>query len=405
MRAPDLKLQVPEVYGFLFSPSRYKVAWGGRGSAKSWSFARALIGLAYTKKCRILCVREYQSSISDSVHKLLADQIATLGLSAYFDVQQKAIICTLTGAEFLFKGLRRNVQEIKSTEGVDYVWVEESQSVSAESWQVLIPTIRRPASEIWVSFNPFEVTDPTYQRFVVNADPEFARSIVKTGWQDNPGFPEELNKERLYLLQSDPDAYSWVWDGLCRTVSDAVVFKGKYSIEAFDTPETARFYHGVDWGFASDPTVMVRSFIDKETLFIDAEAYGHGVEIDKLPELFDTIETSRDWPVFADNARPETISYMRRVGGINISPADKWKGSVEDGIAHMKGFRSIVVHERCKQTAQEFRLYSYKRDARTDEILPIIADKNGHCLDAIRYSLNGFIQARGQGGIWARLAG
>jgi len=404
MRAPDIKLQVPRAYGFLFSPSRYKVAWGGRGSAKSWSFARALIGLAYTKKCRILCVREYQSSIGDSVLKLLADQINALGLSPYFDVQQKTIICTLTGSEFLFKGLRRNVQEIKSTEGVDFCWVEEAQSVSAESWQVLIPTIRRLGSEIWVSFNPFEASDPTYQRFVAKPDPLFAHSILKTGWEDNPEFPVELDRERRYMLANDPDAYEWIWGGHVRTISDAIIFKGRVTVEAFETPETARFFHGADWGFAKDPSVLVRSYVNDETLFVDQEAYGIGVEFEELPALFDRVPTARDWPIKADNSRPETISFMRRQG-FAITPADKWPGCVEDGIAHLKGFRRIVVHERCPRTAEEMRLYSYKQDAKTKDVLPVVLDKWNHTIDSLRYALDGYIKSRGAGGVWAALAG
>ena len=402
MRVPDRQLRVPPKYGFLFSPKRYKVAYGGRGAAKSWSFARALIAMAYTRKVRILCVREYQSSIADSVLRLLADQINELGLLPWFDVQQKSIVCRLTGSEFLFKGLRHNVQEIKSTEGVDICWVEEAQSVSSDSWQVLIPTIRKAGAEIWVSFNPFEATDPTYVRFVLTPNPDAI--VVKTGWEDNPAFGGPMEVERRYMLATDADAYEWVWGGHPRTISDAIIFKGRVSVEAFETPETPRFYHGADWGFAVDPTVLTRSYVNDNTLFVDAEAYGHGVELEQLPGLFDQIPTARNWPIFADNSRPETISYVRRQG-FAISPADKWPGCVEDGIAHLKGFQRIVVHERCVHTAQEFRLYSYKQDAKTHDVLPIVISRHDHAIDSIRYALNGYIQSRGGAGIWARLAG
>ena len=401
MRAPDLKLEIPPAYGFLFKPSRYKITYGGRGSAKSWSIARALIALAYTRKVRILCVREFQSSIADSVLRLLADQIEALGLLPWFDIQQKTIVCRLTGSEFLFKGLRHNVQEIKSTEGVDYCWVEEAQSVSADSWLVLIPTIRRDGSEIWVSFNPYERADPTYQRFVVTANP--AAQVVKTSWKDNPALSDALDAERRYMLATDPDAYEWVWGGEVRTISDAVIFKGKVSVETFETPIDARFFHGADWGFSQDPTVLVRSFITDETLYIDYEAYKIGVEIDHLPALFDQVPTSRLWPIKADSARPETISYMRRQG-FAISAADKWRGCVEDGIEHLKGFRRIVIHERCPHTARDYRLYSFKQDARTQEVLPVVLGRNDHAPDATRYGLDGYIKARGAGGLWARMA-
>lgn len=397
----DRCLQVPEAYGFLFQPSRYKVAYGGRGSAKSWSFARALVAAAYTRKVRILCVREYQSSIADSVLRLLADQIEALGLLPWFDVQTATITCKLTGSEFIFKGLRRSVQEIKSTEGVDICWVEEAQSVSADSWQVLIPTIRKDGSEIWVSFNPNEQGDPTYQRFVVNPNP--AARVVKTGWEDNPQFPPELDAERRYMLATDADAYEWIWGGAVRTVSEAIVFKGRVTVEAFETPETARFFHGADWGFAVDPSALVRCYIEEDVLYVDQEAYGVGVELDHLPAMFDRVSSTKSWPIKADSSRPETISYVRRQG-YAIAAAAKWPGSVEDGIAHLKGFKRIVVHERCVHTAQEFRLYAYKQDAKTGDVLPHIIDRHNHCIDALRYSLDGYIKGRGTGNLWAKLA-
>jgi phage terminase large subunit len=403
---PKVDLRVPRIYGYLFERSRYKVAWGGRGSGKSWAIARVLIARAYTEKLRILCVREFQSSIADSVLRLLADQIQSHGLLPFFDIQKTSIVCKTTGSEFIFKGLRHNVQEIKSLEGVDAVWCEESQSVSEESWQVLIPTIRKDGSEFYISFNPYLETDPTYKRFILNEQftARYGRFVVKTGWKDNPGFPRELDEERRFMLATDPDAYEWVYGGHCLTVSEAIIFRGRTWVEAFDTPEDARFFHGCDWGFSQDPTVLIRCFIKDETLYIDQEAWGVGVELDHLPSFFDRVPTARDWPVFADNSRPETISYMNRHGFPGVKPADKWPGCVEDGIAHLKGFKRIVIHERCPHTAQEFRLYSFKKDARTGDVLPVVLGKNDHAPDAVRYSLNGFIQSRGVGNIWARLA-
>ena len=401
-RAPDLYLDLPPAFAFLLEPATFKVAYGGRGSGKSWSIARVLVAMAYTRKLRILCVREYQSSISDSVLKLLADQIDDLGLSPWFDVQTKTIVCTLTGSEFIFKGLRRNIAEVKSTEKIGACWIEEGQSVTAESWQILIPTIlRSPESQVFLSFNPVDARDPSYTRFVL--DPPPGALVRKSTWRDNPAFPAKLDIERRYMMNADPAAYDWIWEGAVRTLSDAVIFKGKFTVETFDTPETARFFHGADWGFSVDPTVLVRCYITDDVLYIDQEAYGHGVEIDAIPALFDRIPTARDWPIKADSARPETISFVRREG-FSISAAAKWVGSVEDGIEHLRGFRRIVIHERCPRTAEEFRLYSYKVDARNGEVLPVVADKFNHVVDSLRYALDGYIKSRGVGGIWARLA-
>lgn len=378
------------------------MAYGGRGSGKSWSIARALIAISYTRKVRILCVREYQSSIADSVLRLLADQIEDLGLSAWFDVQARTIICKLTDSEFIFKGLKRNVQEVKSTEKIGLCWVEEAQSVSAESWQVLIPTVLRGSdSELWISFNPYAIDDPTYARFVVSTPPNAV--VVKTSWRDNPAFPAKLDTERRYMMATDLDAYSWVWEGDVKEISDAIVFKGKASVEAFETPIDARFFHGADWGFSVDPTVLIRCFITDDVLYIDYEAYAHGVELDAIPQLFDQIPTARDWPILADCSRPETISFVRR-SGFAISGAEKWNGSVEDGIEHLRGFRKIVVHERCPRTAEEMRLYSYKVDPRNQQVLPVVVDKFNHTVDSIRYSIDGYIKRRGAGSVWARLA-
>ena len=374
----------------LKQPARYKIYYGGRGGAKSHSFAEELVKRTAKEPLRILCTREFQSSINDSVHRLISDKINSLGFSEFFTVTQTSITST-AGAQFIFKGLRRSIQEIKSTEGIDICWIEEAQSISNSSWEILIPTIRKEGSEIWISFNPEQETDPTYQRFVVNTPPDSIKE--KVGWEDNPHLPATLEAERKYMLDVDPEAYDHVWGGNCRTISDAIVFRGRFEIDDFGEPAPGtRLYYGADWGFSQDPTTLIRSWIDGDTLKIDQEAYGVGVELDSLPGLFDTVPGAREWPILADNSRPETISHVKRKG-FNVSGAVKWPGSVEDGIAVLKGFRKIIIHERCKRTAEEFRLYSYKVDPKTSEILQIIVDKHNHCIDAIRYSLSGFIKA------------
>jgi len=375
----EIEIKLPPKFKGLFKPARYKIYYGGRGGAKSFSFATALIIRAYSQPLRILCTREFQSSIADSVHRLLADRIHDLNLDQWFDVTNTAIT-SKAGSLFIFKGLRHSIQEIKSTEGIDIVWVEEAQAISQNSWKILIPTIRKEESQIWISFNPEEETDPTYQRFVINTPPNSI--IKKVGWEDNPYFPKVLNDERLYMLQVDPEAYEHVWGGDCRQIGDAVIFKNRVSVETFNEPsDDTQLYYGADWGFSNDPTVLIRCWVKDKCLYIDREAYGMGVEIDDLPELFDSIPGARKWNIKADNSRPETISHMQRQG-FNISAAPKWQGSIEDGITVMKGFQRIIVHERCQHTAKEFRLYSYKTDRLTEEVLPIIIDKHNHCFIA-----------------------
>jgi phage terminase large subunit len=393
-------IEIPEAFRGLWLAFRFKVFYGGRGGAKSWTFARVLVLLAFSRCLRILCAREFQTSIHDSVYKLIVDQIYELGLQGHFDIGAKSITSS-TGSEFLFKGLSHSIQEIKSLESIDICWVEEAQSTSKNSWDILIPTIRKDGSEIWISFNPFEEDDPTYQEFVVHPKPDSI--VVKVGFEDNPWFPEVLEKARLYLRSIDLDAYEHIYGGNPRTITDAVIFGKRTSVETFETPPDARFFFGADWGFANDPTALVRSWIKDEVLYIDWEAFGTGVEIDETPQLFDSVPGARLWPIKADSSRPETISYMRRKG-FNISPADKWEGCVEDGIAHIKAFRKIVIHERCRHMQDERRLYRYKVDKKSGLILPIIVDQHNHGWDAERYALDGYIQRRGGMGMWAKLA-
>lgn len=670
-------------FDILFKPARYKVLYGGRGAAKSWEIARALIIKGLQSKLRVLCAREIQHSIADSVHKLLSEQIYEMGFAPWYKIT-KNTITGVNGTEFIFSGLRFNVREIKSKEGIDICWIEEAQSVSEESWDVLIPTIRKEKSEIWLSFNPDAETDPTYRRFVIDPPPD--SFVRKVGWQDNPWFPDVLRQEMEYLKRVDYEAYLHVWEGEVRRISEAIIFKNKFIVEPFDTPDKTRFYHGADWGFAClvgetmvitekgnkqlkdvkpgdkvltrdgykavihaqsrgvksiygvdcgyntriiatedhriltadgwrqvkdlrrtetlcitrsnltarfikgiltvstriistgnsaenantiafteqygnfttakfqkavtfiistatrlitalricsasqkanikkfitkinsavyqkksggaaviqkktgqseerkhlqphkngaesaqsagslsrlqtftknfalrnvgntrtpatakrntlangavkflqrlltaiekpvlknvrinlqslgeaevfditvengeyfangvlvhncDPTALVRCFIQGNILYIDREAYGVGVELDETPQLFDSIETARSWPIKADEARPETISYMKKQG-FNITGAKKWTGCVEDGIAYIKSFEKVIIHPRCKHTIDEFKHYSYKVDRQTGDVLPIVLDKNNHCIDALRYSLDGYIK-------------
>jgi len=207
------KIQIPSVFKSLAKPTRYKVYYGGRGGAKSWNIARALIIRAAQQPTRILCAREFQQSIQESVHKLLADQIGLLGLDELFTVQQKNITCDLTGSEFIFEGLRNNVTKVKSMEGIDICWCEEAETIPERSWDVLIPTIRKPDSEIWVSFNPNDEMDDTYQRFVLN--PPSNAIVQKVTWRDNPYFPDELRAEMDDLKASNHKKYLHVWEGEC----------------------------------------------------------------------------------------------------------------------------------------------------------------------------------------------
>lgn len=380
----------------IWRPHRYKVYYGGRGSGKSWAVAQALIVMSDMANIRVLCCREIQNSIKDSSYQILKDTAERLGIAGRFSFLESEIRHRRTGARFIFKGLARNVQSVKSTEGIDIAWVEEAQTVSETSWETLIPTIRKPGSEIWVTFNPLNADDPTTKRFVENPPP--GAYVRKINFDENPHFQPELRAEMEHDKAIDYEKYLHIWEGFPRTVSDAQVFKGRYSVESFPDDlwkRAERLFFGADFGFARDPNTLVRCFILDKRLYIEHEAYAVGIELDEMPQLYDSIPESRKWAIKADSARPETISYLRNRCGFNIAPAEKWQGSIEDGIAYLKSFEKIVIHPRCKHTAEEFRLYSYKIDKTTNEVLPIILDKNNHVIDGIRYALDGYITKAG----------
>ena len=365
---------------------RYKVAYGGRGGAKSWGFARALLIRAIQQQTRVLCAREFQNSIQESVHKLLKDQINLMKMDDAYSVTQASVSCPRTGSDFFFYGLRNNVSRIKSTEGIDICWVEEAERVSEESWEILIPTIRKDGSEIWVSFNPDQETDPTYRRFVIN--PPVNSVIRKIDWRDNPWFPEELRKEKDYLARVDTDAYLHIYEGQCKKRSQALVLGGKWRIEGFEPgPDWKGPYQGADWGFAEDPTVLIRCWVHDNKLWIEYEVWRVGLDTDFIPEAFDKIPNARDYATRADSARPETISYLRRHGYKKMIGVKKPAGSVKDGISVLRSFEEIVIHPRCTHAKDEAGLWAYKTDPLTGDILPELIDKHNHTWDAVRYAL------------------
>lgn len=237
----------PEKLKPLFQPHRYKVAYGGRGGAKSWGFARALLIKAAEKPLRILCTREIQKSIKDSVHKLLGDQVQALGLGQFYEVQS-AVIKGANGSEFLFAGLSDlTAESIKSFEGVDIVWCEEAQAISKRSWDILIPTIRKDGSEIWASLNPELDTDETWTRFVLNPPPDAV--VIPINYPDNPWFPEVLEKERQHAERTMPKAdYDNIWEGKCRPA----VIGAIYAEEVAQLQEQRRFSD-----VAYDPSLKV----------------------------------------------------------------------------------------------------------------------------------------------------
>ena len=374
------------------APSRYRSGSGGRGSGKSHGFAAAIILRMLDQRLRVLCAREIQRSLRESVHALLTDKIEALGLSQFFDITDREITCTATGSEVLFAGLWANINTLKSLENIGLCWIEEGESVTADSLSILTPTIRAKGSEVWISLNPDEPDAPAMQ-FCDGSRPDCRH--VHVTFADNPWFPPELEAERVYLQSVDPDAYSWIWLGNTRKQSDAIVFKGKYEIAEFSpAPHWNGPYWGADWGFSQDPTTLVKAWIHERKLYVECEAYAIGCDIDKLPELFDTVIGSRGYTIRADCSRPETISYMGGHGFPNVISCAKWEGCAEDGVAFIRQFEKVVIHTKCAHTAEEFGLYRFKVDKLTGDVLTDLVGKHDHTIDALRYALEPLIRRR-----------
>ena len=381
-----MSIQLPKWSEILFDESaRYIAVKGGRGSGKSRSVATALNLRAAAKPLRILCVREIQKSIRDSSKRLLDDDAERIGLTSFYNSLETEVRGA-NGSLFLFAGLRHNIDSIKSMEGIDICWVEEAQSVSKTSLETLIPTIRKPGSQIIFTWNPKHESDPIEEMFGRDDLPPDSR-LHTVNYTDNPWFPDVLQKEAAYDLSRDPEKYNHVWMGGYLRNSESRVFRN-WTVEEFEAPADALFRLGADWGFASDPSVLVRCHIVGRKLFIDYEAHMVGCEIMDLPSLFMSVPGAEKWPITADSARPETISHMRNNGFPKIQAAVKGPKSIEDGIEWLKSF-DIVVHPRCRHTIDELTMYSYKTDPLTQLVLPLLEDKNNHIIDALRYACEG----------------
>jgi phage terminase large subunit len=387
----NTEIELPTWAKPLRDRSRYKILHGGRGGGKSYAIADQLLIDGTEEPRRILCAREYQASIKDSVHRLLADRIDHWGLGGFYEVQRDTIIGK-NGTTFIFRGVRHNVQSIKSMTGLTRVWVEEAQTVSEESWRILIPTVRDEGSEIWLSLNPGRKDDSTSQRFIES--PPDDSVVIKINYDGNPYFPDTLDQERKRDQERlDPATYAHIWEGAYAENTAAQVFADKVKVREFEGQGDGPYY-GADWGFSQDPTTIVRCWVHDGCLWIDYEAYGVGVEIDKTAALFDTVPGARDHVIRADSARPETISYLQRHGYPKVTAVSKWGGSVEDGIQHIRGYREIVIHPRCANAINESRLYSYKVDRLSGDILPTLVDAHNHIWDAVRYALQPLIRNR-----------
>ena len=380
---------------------RYRCAYGGRGSGKTTTFAKMSAIRAYIlgrqgQSGIILCGREFMNSLEDSSMEEVKHAIRSEPfLLNYFEIGEKYIRSIDRSIEYKFVGLRNNLDSVKSKARILLAWVDEAENVSETAWLKLIPTVRSEGSEIWVTWNPERKGSPTDLRFRQPLTRDMR--VTQINYSDNPWFPSVLDKERQRDRERLDDAtYRWIWEGAYRENSDAQVFAGHYSVREFVPASTWNGpYQGIDFGFAKDPTAAIRCWIFEECLWIEYEAVKVGLELDQTSDFISArIPRFRQYVARADSARPESISYLRRHGLQRIVPAEKGKGSVEDGISFIKSFKKVYIHPRCKEIINEFRSYSYKVDRLSGDVLPDVVDAFNHGIDATRYSLEPVMKNR-----------
>ncbi|MDY0668399.1 PBSX family phage terminase large subunit [Pasteurella multocida] len=386
---------------------RYRGSFGGRGSAKTRTFAKMTAVIAYKRAMAgdsgvILCGREFMNSLEDSSLEEVKQAIrAESFLNDFFEIGEKYIRTKCGRVSYIFSGLRHNLDSIKSKARILLAWVDEAESVSEMAWSKLIPTVREHNSEIWLTWNPEKRDSATDKRF--RQFPPDSSVIVEMNYTDNPWFPDVLEQERLNDKKRLDDAtYRWIWEGAYLEASEAQIFNGKYEeLEFKPNQDFNGPYFGLDFGFAKDPTAAVKCWVFDNNLYIEYEAGKTGLELDHTAGFMkERVPDIEKYILRADSARPESISYLKRNGVPRIEGVKKWSGSVEDGIEHIKSYRKVYIHPRCKETLREFRLYSYKTDRLTGDVLPNVLDEHNHYIDAIRYALNPLIQSKNAAGIF-----
>ncbi len=390
------QVEFPEKLSILFDSARYKVLYGGRGGAKSWGIARALLIIGARKTTRILCAREFQTSIRDSVHKLLSDQIIAMGLAEFYEITQNSIRGK-NGTEFSFVGLKNNVANIKSYEGCDICWVEEAQTTSKLSWNVLIPTIRKEGSEIWISFNPELETDETFQRFIVNT-PE--NSIVqRINWSDNPWFPETLRLEKDALFVRDRESYNTVWEGMCRQTVDGAIFakeiqqaelEGRITRVPYEATKPVHIIFDLGW---SDQTAWwVLQWVGMETRLIRYEETSQTTisailaKIQTYGYVIDTLWLPHDAQNKTLAAQGRSIEDIVRAAGYNVRILDRVPIVDSINAARTIFTKCYFDRENCHQGLQCLRHYRYDVDPDTGNFSQKpLHDTYSHGSDAFRY--------------------
>ena len=392
----EQEIEFPAKLRPLFEPRRYKVMYGGRGGAKSWGVARALIIQAAEKPLRILCAREVQKSMRDSVHRLLKDQIEAMGYSRFFEVLDSEIRGK-NGSLFLFAGLQSHtVDSIKSFEGVDKVWAEEAHSISTKSWSTLIPTIRKDDSEIWVTLNPDMDTDDTYIRFI--AAPSDDTWLCEVNWRDNPWFPAVLEQERIKAQRTDPDGYQHIWEGKPRRVAEGAIYRheidalftdGRICNVPYDPLLPVHTVWDLGWNDAMVILMVQRGPMDVRILDYIEESNRtldwYVAELDKRKYRWGTDYLPHDGRTRNFQTGKSTEEVLRSMGRASVSVLAQT--SIEEGIKAARLTFPRCYFDKIKTARLVECLKRYRRDinGKTGEPGAPLHDAYSHGADGFRY--------------------
>jgi phage terminase large subunit len=393
-------LQIPEKLEGLLKPAPYKVLHGGRGSAKSWSIAAALVHIATMQPIRVLCARETQSSIKESVHFLIEQTIDRLGVRHLFEVQQAQILGK-NGASFSFIGIRQqNIVNLKSYEGVDICWVEEAQVVTKKSWDTLIPTFRKPTSEVWVSFNPELDTDDTYARFVLN--PPDGAWVQEVNWRDNPWWNAKQERDRLDFQKRDPLGYETIYEGKCRPAVEGAIYaqeidklqrESRYTTVSHDA--LLKTHTVWDLGWNDETVVLLVQRAASELRVFGAyiarfSTYENDIaELRKLEAKYPGLQWGTDWLPHDAKAAQKTA------GGKTAEQIVKGLGRTveivpnidrEDGIKQARTiFPRLWVDRGCKDWVNSLKRYHRHKSVDGSKTGEPVHDDASHGADALRY--------------------
>jgi len=386
-------ITIPQEFKRLFDLDwREAAVYGGRYSLKSHTIARILLIRARQSKIRVACFREFQNSIADSSHQLLKDLINEFELKD-FRVTDNSIINTVNGSDFIFKGLHNNEQSIKSTEGIDIAWIEEAQTVSNTSLEVLTPTVRKPGSQLIYTYNRLLEDDPVHHRLVLEGRPNTL--IINVNYDIALKYkmmPDVIRLEMEDDKEKRPALYKHKWLGEPSS-SERKIYKDWAIID--EIPHEARLErYGLDFGYSNDPTAIVALYRYNGGFILDEITYQKGLSNKQIADILNTKDKAL---VIADSAEPKSIDEIMGYG-INIQPALKGQGSVNKGIQFVQDQR-ISITKRSSNIIQEYNKYLWQID-RLDKVINIPEGGFDHTMDAIRYALDTYNNANTGGTIF-----